>query len=109
MRLWDKGQALDKAVENFTIGNDTTWDMELAPFDIIGSIAHTKMLTAVKLLTKQEETLLVKELINLYKEVENKSFLFEEGVEDVHSQIEKILTDRLGEMGKKIHTARSCA
>ncbi|MCK4344809.1 MAG: argininosuccinate lyase [Bacteroidales bacterium] len=107
MKLWEKGQQLDKAVENFTIGNDTTWDMELVSFDIIGSIAHTKMLTAVKLLTKQEETLLVKELINLYKEVENKGLIFEEGVEDVHSQVEKILTDRLGEMGKKIHTARS--
>jgi argininosuccinate lyase len=107
MKLWDKGKALNKAVENFTIGNDTTWDLELASFDIIGSIAHIEMLAAVKILSKKEEALLVKELINLYKEVENKSFILDEGVEDIHSQVEKILTDRLGEVGKKVHTARS--
>jgi len=107
MKLWDKGFNVDKAIENFTIGNDVELDMHLAPFDVLGNIAHVTMLTEVGLLDKSELPALKKELSNIYQTTQNGSFQIEEGMEDVHSQVEAILTERLGEIGKKIHSARS--
>jgi argininosuccinate lyase len=107
MKLWDKGFNVDKAIENFTIGNDAELDMYLAPFDVLGNIAHVTMLTEVGLLDKSELPALKKELCEIYKSTQEGSFKIEKGMEDVHSQVEAILTDRLGEVGKKIHSARS--
>lgn len=107
MKLWDKGFNVDKAIENFTIGNDAELDMYLAPFDVLGNIAHVTMLTEVGLLDKSELPALKKELCEIYKSTQDGSFKIEKGMEDVHSQVEAILTERLGEVGKKIHSARS--
>jgi len=106
-KLWDKNFPLDQAIEQFTIGNDAMLDMELAPYDILGSIAHVKMLQQVNLLTSEEEKKLVGELRGLYHRVEIGDFSIEPGIEDIHSQVEKMLTDKLGETGEKVHTARS--
>ena len=107
MKLWDKGFNVDKAIENFTVGNDTELDMYLAPFDVLGNIAHVTMLTEVGLLDKAELPALKKELAEIYKTTQDGSFKIEDGMEDVHSQVEAILTERLGDIGKKIHSARS--
>ncbi len=106
-KLWDKNLPLDQAIEQFTIGNDAILDMDLAPYDIIGSIAHVKMLRQVNLLTSEEEKKLTGELRVLYRQVESGAFIIEPGIEDIHSQVEKMLTDKLGETGEKVHTARS--
>lgn len=107
MKLWDKGFNVDKAIENFTIGNDTELDMYLAPFDVLGNIAHITMLTEVGLLDQSELPALKKELAKIYASTQDGSFQIEKGMEDVHSQVESILTDKLGDVGKKIHSARS--
>ncbi len=107
MKLWDKGFNVDKAIENFTIGNDTELDMYLAPFDVLGNIAHVTMLTEVGLLDKAELPALKKELAEIYKTTQDGSFEIVDGMEDVHSQVEAILTEKLGDIGKKIHSARS--
>jgi len=107
MKLWDKGFNVDKAIENFTIGNDTELDLYLAPFDILGNIAHITMLTEVGLLDKSELPTLKKELVTMYKSTQEGSFRIEKGMEDIHSQVESILIDKLGDIGKKIHSARS--
>lgn len=107
MKLWDKGFNVDKAIENFTIGNDAELDLHLAPFDILGNIAHITMLTEVGLLNKSELPALKKELANIYKSTQDGSFQIEKGMEDVHSQVESILISKLGDIGKKIHSARS--
>lgn len=107
MKLWDKGFNVDKAIENFTIGNDTELDMYLAPFDVLGNIAHVTMLTEVGLLDKAELPALKKELAEIYKTTQDGSFEIADGMEDVHSQVEAILTEKLGDIGKKIHSARS--
>lgn len=107
MKLWDKGFNVDKAIENFTIGNDSELDLHLAPFDILGNIAHITMLTEVGLLSKSELPTLKKELASIYKSIQEGSFEIEKGMEDVHSQVESILTAKLGDIGKKIHSARS--
>jgi len=107
MKLWDKGFNVDKAIENFTIGNDTELDLYLAPFDILGNIAHITMLTEVGLLDKSELPALKKELVTMYKSTQEGSFRIEKGMEDIHSQVESILIDKLGDVGKKIHSARS--
>ena len=107
MKLWDKGFNVDKAIENFTIGNDTELDLCLAPFDILGNIAHITMLTEVGLLDKSELPALKKELVTMYKSTQEGSFRIEKGMEDIHSQVESILIDKLGDVGKKIHSARS--
>ena len=106
-KLWDKGTSVDKLIEEFTIGRDKELDVYLAPFDVLGSIAHITMLQSINLLTKDELSALVAELRNIYAEIEEGNFTIEEGVEDVHSQVEMILTERVGEAGKKIHSARS--
>jgi len=107
MKLWQKDKAALAEVEIFTVGNDRILDMFLAPFDVLGSLAHIKMLASVHLLTKDELQLLENELKKIYHDIANSNFKLEAGVEDIHSQIELILTQRLGDIGKKIHSARS--
>ncbi len=107
MKLWDKGVDINNAIEKFTIGRDRELDLLLAPYDVLGSIAHTMMLESVDLLTSEELALLHKELVNIYRKIEKGQFEIEEGIEDVHSQVELLLTRSLGEVGKKIHSARS--
>jgi argininosuccinate lyase len=107
MKLWDKNIQTDKIIEQFTVGKDRELDMLLAPFDILGSIAHIIMLEHVGLLQQEELNLLRTELIHIYECIEKGAFVIEEGVEDVHSQVEFLLTQKLGDAGKKIHSARS--
>lgn len=107
MKLWQKDKNVSAAVEKFTVGNDRDFDLYLAPFDVLGSLAHIKMLQSVGLLSKEELDKLVIELKNIYKETLSKDFKLDEGVEDIHSQIEFLLTQKLGDAGKKIHSARS--
>lgn len=107
MKLWDKGISTDAFIEKFTVGRDPEFDMLLAPFDVIGSIAHVKMLASVGLLTEEEGRILTDELRNIYTEINEGKITIEKGVEDIHSQIELELTRRLGEVGKKIHSGRS--
>ncbi len=107
MKLWQKNIASLKEVELFTVGNDKTFDSQLAPFDVLGSMAHATMLETIGLLTTEEKELLIEELKNIYSSIQNSSFTFDENVEDIHSQIELMLTQKLGDVGKKIHSARS--
>lgn len=107
MKLWQKNIESLKEVEKFTVGNDREFDLQLAPFDVLGSIAHAIMLGDVKLLTKEEVGLLTKELRNIYATIDNSQFTIDNSIEDIHSQIELLLTQRLGDVGKKIHSARS--
>ena len=107
MKLWQKDKASLKEVETFTVGKDPEFDLLLAPFDVLGSIAHVTMLESVGLLTKTEKDLLVKELRNIYYQTYDSRFMIGTGIEDIHSQIEMLLTEKLGEAGKKIHSARS--
>jgi len=107
MKLWDKGFNVNKAIEDFTVGNDTELDMYLAPYDVLGNIAHVTMLTEVGLLEKEELPALKKELAAIYKTTQDGSFKIEDGMEDVHSQVESLLTEKLGDVGKKVHSARS--
>lgn len=106
-KLWNKTAGLDPKVEAFTIGRDPEFDLLLAPYDVQGSIAHAKMLCHVGLLTKEELEQLLPALEELYQQAVAGTLVIEEGVEDIHSQVEKSLTEVLGEVGKKIHTARS--
>ena len=107
MKLWDKGADMNKLIEAFTIGKDPELDMHLTAFDILGSIAHSKMLQSIGLLTGEELSLITDELKNIYKEAEKGRIIIEEGVEDIHSQVELMLTRKLGDTGKKIHSGRS--
>ncbi|MBN9296525.1 MAG: argininosuccinate lyase [Filimonas sp.] len=106
MKLWQKNIASLKEVEQFTVGKDREFDLLLAPFDVLGNIAHAKMLATVGLLTNEEADILSKELREIYKTTES-TFKIEDNIEDVHSQIEFLLTQKLGDVGKKIHSARS--
>lgn len=106
-KLWDKGVPVDKAIERFTIGRDQEMDLFLAPYDVLGSMAHITMLESIGLLEKQELVQLLSELKTIYDIAKNGEFIIEEGVEDVHSQVELMLTRTLGEVGKKIHSGRS--
>ncbi len=105
--LWSKGKNADKLVEDFTVGNDRILDLRLAACDIKGSMAHIKMLRSIDLLTEEELLILSAELDKLLAEVSSGSFILEEDVEDIHSQVELILTRRVGDVGKKIHSGRS--
>ena len=105
--LWDKGASVNQAIEKFTVGKDREIDLFLAKADILGSMAHITMLASVELLSKEELHTLLDELRVIYKDVESGHFTIEEGVEDVHSQVELILTRKIGEAGKKIHSGRS--
>ena len=107
MKLWEKGIPVNKAIEDFTVGKDRELDLYLAPFDIIGSMAHIIMLESVGLIEKEELPVLLRELKKLYQLALDKKFLIEDGVEDVHSQVEFLLTKELGDLGKKIHSGRS--
>jgi argininosuccinate lyase len=107
MKLWQKDKVALKEVEKFTVGNDRELDMYLAPFDVLGSLAHIKMLQSIGLLTREELAVLEVELKNIYTKIEIGEFILDEGVEDVHSQVELLLTMKLGDIGKKIHSARS--
>jgi len=106
-KLWQKNAETSPEVEAFTVGNDRYLDLLLAPFDIMGSIAHAMMLQKVGLLSESESSTLCTELRNIYQETQNNGFVIPEGVEDVHSQVENMLTERLGDTGKRIHTGRS--
>lgn len=107
MKLWQKDSTTLAAVEKFTVGNDRELDMHLAPFDVLGSLAHITMLESVGLLTKEELNVLQQELKTIYKKITEGNFKLNDGVEDIHSQVELMLTTALGDVGKKIHSARS--
>ena len=107
MKLWQKNTTSLKEVEQFTVGNDREFDLLLAPFDVLGNIAHAKMLATVGLLTNDEADKLTAELKEIYKSIQHSAFSIQPDVEDVHSQIEFLLTEKLGDVGKKIHSARS--
>ena len=107
MKLWDKGYKIDGAIERFTIGKDKELDLLLAPYDILGTMAHITMLEHIGLLSKEDITVLQPALRELYNQATAGQFIIEEGIEDVHSQVELMLTRRLGEVGKKVHTGRS--
>ena len=107
MKLWDKGYKIDGAIERFTIGKDKELDLLLAPYDILGTMAHITMLEHIGLLSKEDITVLLPALRELYNQATAGQFIIEEGIEDVHSQVELMLTRRLGEVGKKVHTGRS--
>lgn len=106
-KLWEKNIQVDKEVERFTVGKDRELDLYLAPYDMLGSMAHITMLESIGLLTKDELQSLHAELKNMYAKAERGNFVIEEGVEDVHSQVELMLTRKLGDIGKKIHSGRS--
>lgn len=107
MKLWKEDLLINKKIEFFTIGNDNQIDLLLAPYDIIGTIAHIIMLESINIINKKELLILIKELKAIYDKIINKKFKIENGIEDIHSQIEITLTNKLGEIGKKIHTGRS--
>lgn len=106
-KLWEKNVQVDKEVELFTVGKDREMDLYLAKYDILGSMAHITMLESIGLLTREELDTLLKELKQIYSIAESGNFIIEEGVEDVHSQVELMLTRKLGDVGKKIHSGRS--
>lgn len=105
--LWSKGTQAEDIVEEFTVGNDRILDMRLARYDVIGSKAHIKMLESIGLLTKEELAKLTEGLDTILSEIGKGEFRLEDDVEDIHSQVELLLTRRLGEIGKKIHSGRS--
>lgn len=107
MKLWQKNKSSKIEVEKFTIGRDPDFDILLAPFDVLGSIAHATMLEEIDLLTAGELTILKKGLIEIYREIQLGQFNIDPGVEDVHSQVEFLLTQRYGDIGKKLHSGRS--
>lgn len=107
MKLWSKGFEPDKMIEQFTVGNDRELDLRLARYDIEGSMAHIKMLESIGLLTREELDRLLDGLAEIMGTVDDGTFTIEDGVEDVHSQVEFMLTKKLGDIGKKIHSGRS--
>jgi argininosuccinate lyase len=106
-KLWEKNVRVDREVETFTVGKDREMDLYLAPYDALGSMAHAMMLERIGLLTPEELNLLLAELRQIYTLASEGGFVIEEGVEDVHSQVELMLTRKLGDTGKKIHSGRS--
>lgn len=107
MKLWDKGYSVDDKIVDFTVGLDREMDIHLAPYDILGTMAHITMLESVGLLASDELKVLLDELKVLHVEAVAGNFVIEEGIEDVHSQVELMLTRKLGDIGKKVHTGRS--
>ena len=107
MKLWEKSVQVDKDIERYTIGRDREMDLYLAPYDVLGSMAHITMLQTIGLLTADELAVLLGELKHIYRDAVEGRFIIEEGIEDVHSQVELLLTRRLGDIGKKIHSGRS--
>ena len=106
-KLWDKGFEIQDKIERFTIGRDREMDLYLAEADVLGSMAHITMLESIGLLQADELTRLLTELKNIYAQIKKGEFVIEEGIEDVHSQVELMLTRKLGDIGKKIHSGRS--
>ena len=106
-KLWTKNVSMTTEIEKFTVGKDREMDLYLAKYDILGSMAHITMLQSIDLLTADELKTLLKELKEIYRQAEKGEFVIEEGVEDVHSQVEMLLTSKLGDIGKKIHSGRS--
>ena len=107
MKLWEKNFEINKEIERFTVGRDREMDLYLAKYDVLGSMAHITMLESIGLLEKDELTQLLAELKNIYQLADRGEFVIEDDVEDVHSQVEMLLTRKLGDMGKKIHSGRS--
>ena len=107
LKLWEKSVEINKDIERFTVGRDREMDLYLAKYDILGSMAHITMLESIGLLTADELRLLLAEMKDIYALAERGDFVIEDGVEDVHSQVELMLTRRLGDVGKKIHSGRS--
>ncbi|HTQ63513.1 MAG TPA: argininosuccinate lyase [Puia sp.] len=108
MKLWQKdGSSVNELIEKFTVGRDKEFDMHLAEYDVLGSIAHTQMLESIGLLTKDELKNIHRELNDILKSIKDSNFKMDDKVEDIHSQIELLLTQRIGETGKKIHSGRS--
>ena len=107
MKLWDKGISVNKKIEEFTVGRDREMDLYLAPFDVMGTMAHITMLEKVGLLEKDELQQLLLTLKQLYARAQAGDFEIEAGIEDVHSQVELLLTRELGDIGKKVHSGRS--
>ena len=107
MKLWDKGFSIDKQIEDFTVGNDREIDIHIAKYDVQASLAHTIMLESIGIITADELSDLKRGLQELASDIENGTFVIEPSFEDVHSKIEWELTNKLGDVGKKIHTARS--
>ena len=106
-KLWTKNFEMTAEIERFTVGRDREMDLYLARYDVLGSMAHITMLQTIGLLSSEELDVLLRELRDIYSQCERGEFLIEEGVEDVHSQVELMLTRRLGDVGKKIHSGRS--
>ena len=106
-KLWEKNYEINKEIERFTVGRDREMDLYLAKYDVLGSMAHITMLESIGLIGKDELPLLLAELKNIYQTAERGEFVIEDGIEDVHSQVELMLTRKLGDMGKKIHSGRS--
>ena len=106
-KLWEKNIDVNPEIERFTVGKDRELDLFLAPYDVMGSLAHSAMLATIGMLTEEEKNSLHAELRNIYAAIEKGEFIIEEGVEDVHSQVELMLTRKLGDTGKKIHSGRS--
>ena len=107
MKLWDKGLTIDKKIEQFTVGNDREIDMHIAKYDVQASLAHAKMLHKIEIINSEELQQLEEGLAEILNQIENNTFVIEENFEDVHSKIEFELTNTYGDVGKKIHTARS--
>ena len=106
-KLWQKTTNVNELVESFTVGRDTEFDHQMAAFDVLGSLAHTQMLESIGLMSSDDLELVQRELKAIYKDIEQGNFTIEPGVEDVHSQVEMLLTQRIGDAGKKIHSGRS--
>lgn len=107
MKIWQKNVNVNKDIETFTVGKDRELDLQMAAFDVLGSLAHVEMLESIGLLEAAELAAVQKELKNIYAEIEAGDFVIEDTVEDVHSQVEWLLTQRIGDAGKKIHSGRS--
>ena len=106
-KLWEKNYEMTSEIERFTVGRDREMDLYLAPYDVLGSMAHITMLESIGLIGKDELPVLLQELKNIYAVCQKGEFVIEDGIEDVHSQVELMLTRKLGDMGKKIHSGRS--
>jgi argininosuccinate lyase len=107
MKLWEKDFEINKEIERFTVGRDREMDLYLAPYDVLGSMAHITMLESIGLIGHDELPVLLKELRAIYEQAVKGEFVIEDDIEDVHSQVELMLTRKLGDMGKKIHSGRS--
>src|SRR5690348_2412720 len=107
MKIWQKNITPDTTIEKFTVGNDRAFDLQLAEFDVLGSMEHAQMLADCKMISKKEKNDLHRELKKILMEVRKGDFTIGDACEDIHSQLEFLLTKSLGDSGKKIHTARS--